>query len=223
VRSQLCEHGIGATARIRVITDGDDGLRNFVQSTASADVTRQLDWFHIGMRLERLREAVQMPMTYREFVRNAGVTEPLEQRVSRVRDYLWRGRPRRALLQLRRLRRDARRWGFGRPDRVSDALRRLDRSIDEFCGYIAGNRRAVPNFAKARAAGRRISTAHVESVMNHLINHRMSKKQRMRWSPSGANCLLQVRTELLNGTLLARYRSWHQRFRSKSRYTPSTA
>jgi hypothetical protein len=62
----LRQHGIGATARIRVITDGDDGLRNFVQSTASADVTQQLDWFHIGMRLERLRKTVQMPMTYRE-------------------------------------------------------------------------------------------------------------------------------------------------------------
>jgi hypothetical protein len=186
-------------------------------------LARQFDWFHIGMRLERLRKTVQMPMTYREFVRNPSVTKPFEQRVSKVRDYLWRGQAWRALLQLRRLRRDARRWGFGRPDQVSDALCRLDRTIDEFCGYIAGNRRAVPNFVKARAAGRRISTAHVESVMNHLINHRMSKKQQMRWSPGGANCLLQVRTELLNGTLLGRYRSWHQRFRSKSRYTPCAA
>jgi hypothetical protein len=219
----LRQHGIGATARIRVITDGDDGLRNFVQRTASADVTQQLDWFHIGMRLERLRKTVQMPMTYREFIHNPGVTEPPERRVFKVRDYLWRGRAWRALLQLRRLRRDARRWGFKRPDQVSDAVRRLDRTIDEFCGYIAGNRRAVPNFAKARAAGKRISTAHVESVMNHVINHRMSKKQQMRWSPGGANCLLQVRTELLNGTLLGRYRSWHQRFRSRSRYTPCAA
>jgi hypothetical protein len=55
----LRQHGIGAKARIRVITDGDDGLRNFVQSTASAQITQQLDWFHVGMRLERLRKAAQ--------------------------------------------------------------------------------------------------------------------------------------------------------------------
>jgi len=67
---------------------------------------------------------------------------------------------------------------------------------------VRGTRRAVPSFAKAKAAGRRISTAHVESVMNHLINHRMSKKQQMRWSPAGAHHLLQVRAELLNGTLV---------------------
>jgi hypothetical protein len=40
-----------------------------------------------------------------------------------------------------------------------------------------------------RAAGHRISTAHVESVMNHLVNHRLSKKQQMRWSPEGATII----------------------------------
>jgi hypothetical protein len=33
--------------------------------------------------------------------------------------------------------------------------------------------------------GTRISTAHVESAMNHLVNHRLNKKQQMRWSPEG--------------------------------------
>jgi hypothetical protein len=37
--------------------------------------------------------------------------------------------------------------------------------------------------------------------MNHLVNHRLSKKQQTRWSPEGAHYLLQVRAELLNGTL----------------------
>jgi hypothetical protein len=42
--------------------------------------------------------------------------------------------------------------------------------------------------------------------MNHLVNHRLSKKQQMRWSPAGAHYLLQVRAELLNGTLTDAYR-----------------
>jgi hypothetical protein len=93
---------------------------------------------------------------------------------------LWRGRPWRALLQLARLRRDARDWRGGRSEQSADAFIRLDRTITDFESYVSGNRRSVPSFAKARAAGRRISTAHIESVMNHLINHRMSKKQQMR-------------------------------------------
>jgi hypothetical protein len=151
-RGMLRQHGIGANARIQVITDGDDGLRHFVQTTASAQITQQLDWFHIGMRLERLRKAAQLPMSYPEFLDNPEMHRLLERRVSRVRNYLWRGRPWRALQQLGRLRRDARCWAFGRPAECADALRRLDRAIDEFSGYISGNRRAVPHFAKARHA-----------------------------------------------------------------------
>jgi hypothetical protein len=102
----LRQHGIEPGTSIRVISDGDDGLRNFVQDSISAKVTQQLDWFHIGMRLELLRKAVQLPMSYLEFVRSPDALEPLDRRVSRIRDALWRGRPWRALLQLARLRRD---------------------------------------------------------------------------------------------------------------------
>jgi len=56
--------------------------------------------------------------------------------------------------------------------------------------------------------------------MNHLVNHRMSKKQQVRWSPTGAHFLLQVRAEALNGKLLARFRNWLPRFRGESRFVP---
>jgi hypothetical protein len=69
---------------------------------------------------------------------------------------------------------------------------------------------------KQGAAGHRISTAHVESVMNHPVNHRLSKKQQMRWSPEGAHYLLQVRAELLDGTLIDAYRVANPRFRGSS-------
>ena len=52
--------------------------------------------------------------------------------------------------------------------------------------------------------------------MNHLVNHRLSKKQQMRWSPAGAHYLLQVRAELLNGTLTDAYRVANPRFRGSS-------
>jgi hypothetical protein len=51
---------------MRVVTDGDDGLQNFVQRNIPTPAETQLDWFHIGVRLENLRKAVNMPMTYDE-------------------------------------------------------------------------------------------------------------------------------------------------------------
>jgi hypothetical protein len=219
----LHQLGIGGCKSVRVVSDGDDGLRNFVRASLGKQVQSLLDWFHIGMRLERLRNAVRLPMTYAEFLRNPEQLKPLERRVSGIRDVLWRGRPWRALLQLARLRRDIERWAAKHPGVGADSLARVTRAIDEFQGSVGGNRRSVPSFAKARAAGRRTSTAHVESVMNHLINHRMSKKQQMRWSPAGAHYLLQVRVELLNDTLLDPFRVWHERFRTGSRCTPCLA
>lgn len=104
----LRQHGIGPGASMRVIGDGDDGLWNLVQSAVAPRVTRQMDWVRIGMRLERLRKAVQLPMSYEEFVRNPGLFKPLERDVSRICDSLWRGRPWRAPLHLAHLRRDVR-------------------------------------------------------------------------------------------------------------------
>jgi hypothetical protein len=46
-----------------------------------------------------------------------------------------------------------------------------------------------------------VSTAHVESTVNELVDWRMCKKQQMRWSPMGAQLLLHVRTADLNGRL----------------------
>jgi hypothetical protein len=45
----------------------------------------------------------------------------------------------------------------------------------------------------------------------------------MRWSPEGAHYLLQVRTELLNGTLPARYRILYPGFHQDPEYVDLVA
>ncbi len=80
-------------------------------------------------------------------------------------------------------------------DGCAQSVRRAKQVIKEFRYYVCGNRRSLPDFTKQRAAEHRISPAQVESVMNHLVNHRLSKKQQLRWSPEGAHYLLQVRAE----------------------------
>ncbi len=53
---------------MEVITDGDEGLRNFVQRWSGLEIAQQLDWFHIGMRIEHLRSAANLLMTYGDFL-----------------------------------------------------------------------------------------------------------------------------------------------------------
>jgi hypothetical protein len=219
----LRQLGAQTCNRVQVMTDGDDGLRNFVQRAVGIPIEPQLDWFHIGMRLERLRKMVHLPVTYAEYRQAPKAFDPMERRVERVRHALWHGRVQSALDHLAALREELNLWSATHPGRALDSLSTIFRAIDEFEGYVGGNRRGAPNFAKARSAGRRISTAHVESVMNHLIKHRMGKRQQMRWSPAGAHYLLQVRVEVLNGTLLERFRAWHERLEGPSRYAPCAA
>ena len=52
----------------------------------------------------------------------------------------------------------------------------------------------------------------MESAVNQLIDKRMSKSQQMRWSPMGANCLLQVRAELVDGRLGDTFGRWYPEF-----------
>ena len=63
-------------------------------------------------------------------------------------------------------------------DRIDHILQQLD----EFRSYLYGNAESLVNYNIARIAGERVSTAHVESTVNQLVNWRMCKKQQMRWS-----------------------------------------
>jgi hypothetical protein len=51
-------------------------------------------------------------------------------------------------------------------------------------------------YAEAYRNGERISTAHVESTVNQLINWRMCKKHQMGRSRAGAQLLLHVKTAI---------------------------
>jgi len=50
-----------------------------------------------------------------------------------------------------------------------------------------------------------------ESAVNQVLNHRMCKRQQMRWSPRGAHLLAQVRCAVVNGDLSERLALFRQR------------
>ena len=57
-----------------------------------------------------------------------------------------------------------------------------------------------------------ISSAFVESTVNQVVSKRMVKKQQMRWSPTGAQLFLQVRTQVLNNDLATHFQRWYPDF-----------
>jgi hypothetical protein len=181
----LLQQGMKRDTGMRVVTDGDDGLRNFVQRSSPRPMESQVDWFHIGMRLELLRKVVVMPVTYQEYLVAPQAFDPVQRRVSQLRDALWRGKSWQALLQFAWLTGDINRWAAEHPGRCAQSVRRAKQVIKEFRNYVCGNRRSLPHFAKQRAAGHRISTAHIgdESPSQSSIEQKATDAMEPRGGP----------------------------------------
>ncbi|WP_444815099.1 hypothetical protein [Variovorax brevis] len=82
----------------------------------------------------------------------------------------------------------------------------------ELLAYLRGNEDSLPNYGRRYRAGRRISSAFVESAVNQLIDKRMSKSQQMRWDPRSAHLLLQVRVRVIDGQLREDFARWYPGF-----------
>jgi hypothetical protein len=79
------------------------------------------------------------------------------------------------------------------PEAGSERFESIEAKLDELRSYLYANRESVMGYAEAYRNGERISTAHVESTVNQLINWRMCKKHQMGWSRAGAQQLLHVK------------------------------
>jgi hypothetical protein len=60
----------------------------------------------------------------------------------------------------------------GLPEANSERFESIEAKLDELRSYPYANRESVRGYAEAYRKGERISTAHVESTVNQLINWR---------------------------------------------------
>ncbi len=180
-------------------TDGCPGLRGLL---ADAGVTTPptLDWFHIAMRLQHLKQ-IAGALSADDPARVAAKAVIVEE-VERLHWRIWNGKARDAQVSIDRIHAVMHHFR-GEPDqrrstapsrKLWTALRALDR-------YLAGQSAWLVNYAERHRAGLRVGTAITEGAANFLVNRRMNKSQQMRWSRRGADLLLQVRCAVYNGTL----------------------
>jgi hypothetical protein len=95
--------------------------------------------------------------------------------------------------------------------RFGESLAQLDFRMRELVADIECNGGATIPYGRRHRDGRLISTAMAESAVNQVLNHRMCKRQQMRWSPRGAHLLAQVRCAVINGDLSERLALFRQR------------
>jgi hypothetical protein len=192
--------GTGDTA-LTAFTDGCPGLRGIL---ADAGVLEPpiLDWFHIAMRLQHLKQigdGLAAGDPARAAAKAVIVTE-----VERLHWRIWNGKAKNAGKSIDRIRAVIMMYHFRgeRDSRKSIApSRKLWTALRALNRYLIGQSAWLVNYAERHRAGLRVGTGITEGTANFLVNRRMNKSQQMRWSRHGADLLLQVRCAVYNGTL----------------------
>jgi len=184
---------------LTAFTDGCPGLR---RSLADADVTTapMLDWFHIAMRLQHLKQ-IALGLSADDPAREAAGAVIVEE-VERLHWRIWNGKAKGAQISLDCIRAVMHHFQ-GEPDRRRSAApsRKLWTALHALDSYLTGQSAWLVDYAERHRAGLRVGTAITEGTANFLVNRRMNKSQQMRWSRRGADLLLQVRCAVYNGTL----------------------
>jgi len=159
-----------------------------------------LDWFHIAMRLQHLKQ-IANGLSDDDPERAAAKTVIVAE-VERLHWRIWNGKAKDAQVSIDRIRAVMHHFK-GEPEgrRSIAPSRKLWTALQALDRYLTGQSAWLVNYAERHRAGLRVGTAITEGTANFLVNRRMNKSQQMRWSRRGADLLLQVRCAVYNGTL----------------------
>jgi len=199
IRRSLDAVGRTGDTALTAFTDGCPGLRRSL-ADAGVDEPPMLDWFHVAMRLQHLKQ-IANGLSADDPAREVAKAVIVEE-VERLHWRIWNGKAKDAQISIDRIRAVMHHFR-GEPDRRRSTApsRKLWTALRALDGYLTSQSAWLVNYAERHRAGLRVGTAITEGTANFLVNRRMAKSQQMRWSRRGADLLLQVRCAIYNGTL----------------------
>jgi hypothetical protein len=196
--------GVNESTSVTVLTDGDAGLRG-IQRRVAPEAEHVLDWFHVGMRFENLKQVAKGI----NGLTDGALREHALAEIERAKWRFWNGYAERGIIGLVHLAH----WTAARCFDHLTSLKKLSKSLLDVIRYLESNSDSIPDYGERYRAGTRISTGFAESAVNEIIAKRMAKKQQMRWNRYTVQRFLDVRVHVLNGTLEDAFRLWHRGFR----------
>ena len=172
VHEACIREGLTERTTIVALADGAKNCWNIINSLAPIcfSLTCILDWFHIGKYAQNLKS--QLPSQYQNFIDSA-------------KTELWYGRSDLALSILEKFQEELK----------SDDYKK---KVENFSAYIKGNVEYIVDYSNRDKDGL-IYTSHIaESTVEHYINQRFKKKQKMQWKRKNAHAVLQVRASIVD-------------------------
>jgi len=197
LRSSLKAAGWEDGVAVTVLSDGDPALPRLVRNATGSDVRHILDWWHISARIRHVETTFQTLVSHIETESSAEIAALVET----LRWRIWHGQTDRARDTLDVLFRFAMRVREHTHSQSNDAALSVASRAMDLRTYLSHNLSAIVNYGRRRRQGKAVSTSRAEGLVNEIANVRMGKKQRMRWSPSGAHHVAIVRAAVLDGRL----------------------
>jgi hypothetical protein len=197
----LKSQGIKNSDGVCFMSDGGESLKK-LQTYINPNAKHILEWFHITMKITVLQQYVK-GVTNIDAENGIAASKLLES----IKWKLWHGKPLDALTKILKLSNL-----MGERAQNYSKYVGLIKHISEFFNYISNNTHIIVDYRKRWHAGKRISTAFVESLVNYFLSKRFCKKQQMQWSKKGAPLLVQVRAQVVNGELKQTFKSWYKDF-----------
>ncbi len=206
LQALLRRSGRGPETKVRVLSDGEDGMRSMVGRWFNANEQHVLDWYHIARRFEAIGKSLLYLPHLEDFGSWLGRHWG---HLNRAKWKVWHGNVYGAYVALTSFYDgvDIHTTLGEKDSRRATSLQEIRTRVNELCSYLNANEKRLINYGKERREGNSISTARVESTVNQLVDWRMEKKQHMRWTERGAQMLLHARCALLNGDL-GKYTGW---------------
>jgi hypothetical protein len=191
--------GFSGHGEVTILSDGAEIMKRLPRALPKP-TTHIIDWFHLAMKIRPMQQIADHIVGSRPIL--CGILAVIDAEIKALKWKLWHGQVGRAICALEKITADIDQ--LGREGDLSAA--RFSSLGQQLLTYIRSNRTALVDYGARYRAGRRVSTSLAESAVNSLVAKRMVQSQQMRWSPSGAHLMLQVRAAMANGNLRQRLR-----------------
>jgi hypothetical protein len=168
------QQGLSPQTTLTALADGARNCWNILEffQGSCAVLLCILDWLHLNKNLHRLFQKVSHFSSEEQML---------------IHTALWTGQVNAALRALE-----------AAALRIAQQLGSLQfqQDIQDFIRYLKNNQAYIVNYQQRQEAGLIYTSSIAESTVEHLLNPRFKKKQKMQWSRKATHALLQIRSAM---------------------------